>query len=110
MGSFRENEAQTATEIENTRGIGLTRNPNAKGPDWTGSDGKSYDALGPLPSQFFDRQWANLQYRITQHLGKADMVPIDVSGLTEQQANTVRQYLTDNATSFNGRVFIVGDE
>lgn len=109
VGQFRENEAKTAIEIENMRGVRLQRNPEGAGPDWVGSDGKSYDALGPVPSQFFDRQWAQLRYRITQHLTKADYVPIDVSGLTEQQVTTVKQYLTDNAAHLGSRVFLVGE-
>jgi hypothetical protein len=109
VAQFRENEARTAIEIENLRGVRLQRSPEGAGPDWVGSDGKTYDALGPVPSRFFERQWAQLRYRVTQHLAKADYVPIDVSGLSEQQVATVRQYLTDNAGQLDGRVFLVGE-
>lgn len=67
-GKFRPQEAATAARIEVDRGVQLQRYPSGHGPDWTGSDGKSYDAVGNFPAQYFDRQWTNLQQRITDHL------------------------------------------
>jgi hypothetical protein len=103
-GQFRQGEAETASRIENQTGVHLERSPDANGPDWKGSDGKTYDAVGNFPGKYFDQQWPNLQARITDHLGKADYVPVDVSQFSPEQIAQVQQYIQQ----FGSRVFIVG--
>jgi hypothetical protein len=103
-GQFRPNEAETGVRIEESRGVTLERSPDPKGPDWIGSDGKTYDAVGNFPSEHFDKQWPNLQDRIADHLNKADYVPIDVSQFRPEQVELVREYIKQ----FGDRVFIVG--
>ena len=103
-GQFRQTEAETASRIENETGVRLQRSPDAKGPDWKGSDAKTYDAVGNFPGKYFDQQWPNLQARIADHLGKADYVPVDVSQFSPEQIAQVQQYIQQ----FGSRVFIVG--
>lgn len=105
-GKFRPGEAETGLRIESERGVQLSRSPAAKGPDWVGSDGKTYDAVGNFPSQYFDQQWPNLQSRITEHLGKADYVPVDVSTFTPSQIAQVKAFIQQ----YGDRVFLVGEK
>ena len=103
-GQFRPAEAQTGARIENETGVALERSPEAKGPDWKGSDGKTYDAVGNFPAKYFDSQWSNLQQRIMDHLGKADYVPVDVSQFSPGQIAQVERFIEP----LGPRVFIVG--
>jgi hypothetical protein len=104
-GQFRPSEAETGTRIENERGIGLERSPQPKGPDWIGSDGKTYNAVGNFPGKFFDQQWENLQGRIKDHLNKADYVPVDVSQFSPEQIANVKELIGP----LGPRVFTVGE-
>jgi hypothetical protein len=52
---FRPAEAETAIRIELERGVTLTRAPEGHSCDWLDEAGKSYDAVGNFPPQFFDR-------------------------------------------------------
>jgi len=74
--------------------------------EWTDQNGKTYDALGPVPSQYFDQQWenGNIQASIREHLEKANYVPIDVTGLTAQQVTQVQAFVAPLGPS----VFLVG--
>jgi len=105
-GRFRPGEADTGIRIENERGVQLSRSPQAKGPDWIGSDGKTYDAVGNFPSQYFDQQWPNLQSKIADHLGKADYIPVDVSEFTPSQIAQVKAFIQQ----YGDRVFLVGEK
>jgi hypothetical protein len=105
-GTFRENEADTALRIESDRNVQLTRSPDKQGPDWIGSDGKTYDAVGPFEARFFDQQWQSLQRQIVRHLGeKADYVPVDVSKFTPEQIAKVKEFIEP----LGPRVFLVGE-
>lgn len=101
---FRPAEAQTGARIENETGVSLERSSEAKGPDWKGSDGKTYDAVGNFPAKYFDSQWGNLQQRIIDHLGKADYVPVDVSQFSPEQIAQVEKFIEP----LGPRVFTVG--
>lgn len=104
-GRYRKSEEETALRVEQKLGITLQRHPEDQGPDWTGSDGKTYDAVGNFPARYFDRQWASLQTAIRDHLGKADLVPVDVAQFTPAQIAQVRAFVEPLAP----RVFLVGD-
>jgi hypothetical protein len=103
-GKFRPNEYRTAMRIELTKGVVLTRASEQSGADWVDEDGVTYDAVGPVPSKFFEQQWENLQTRITGHLDKAYYVPVDIDGLTPGQVATVKQFIAP----LGPRVFLVG--
>jgi hypothetical protein len=100
---FRPGEAETAARIENERGVQLERFPG-DAPDWIGSDGKTYDAVGNFPAEHFDQQWDHLQERIVDHLYKADYVAVDVSQFTPEQTAQVEKF----TGQFGPRVFMVG--
>lgn len=102
---FRPGEAETAARIETERGVRLERFPG-DAPDWIGSDGKTYDAVGNFPAEHFDQQWDHLQERIGDHLDKADYVAVDVSQFTPEQTAQVNNYIDQ----FGPRVFTVGDK
>lgn len=104
-GQYRPGEAETGLRVEQQRGVTLSRYPESEGPDWIGSDGKTYDAVGNFPGKFFDQQWDQLKFRIEQHVGKADYVPVDVSQFAPEQIARVREYIQ----RFGDRVFVVGD-
>ncbi len=58
-----------------------------------------------LAKDFFDGEWSSVQSRIQDHLGKADCVPVDVSGLNSEQVQTVQGFVDSLG---NPSVFIVG--
>jgi hypothetical protein len=84
-GKFRPAEAETAVRIERERGVTLTRAPDGSLADWIDDAGRSYDAVGNFPPQFFDQQWVQFSYQIERHLSKADYVPVDVSRFTPER-------------------------
>ncbi|MGC4796222.1 WXG100 family type VII secretion target [Micromonospora saelicesensis] len=105
-GRFRPGEAETAVRLEQELGVRLQRAPADSSADWVDDAGRTYDAVGNFPAQFFDRQWPQLQYQIERHLEKADLVPVDVAKFTPQQVTRIEQFITDR--SLGPRVFIVG--
>jgi uncharacterized protein YukE len=106
QSKFRPGEAETALRIEQERGVTLTRAPQGSAADWLDEAGRTYDAVGNFPPQFFDRQWPQLAFQIERHLDKADFVPVDVSTFTPQQVAKVEQLIA--AKGLGPRVFILG--
>jgi uncharacterized protein YukE len=105
-GKFRPAEAETAVRIENQLAVRLERAPAGSPADWVDHTGRTYDAVGNFPTQFFDRQWSRLQYQIERHLRKADLVPVDVSKFSPDQVAKIVQFIADK--DLGPRVFIVG--
>ncbi|MEU8110847.1 WXG100 family type VII secretion target [Micromonospora sp. NPDC048947] len=105
-GKFRPGEAETAVRLEQEVGVRLQRAPADSSADWVDGAGRTYDAVGNFPAQFFDRQWPQLQYQIERHLDKADLVPVDVAQFNPEQVARIEQFITDR--SLGPRVFIVG--
>lgn len=92
--------------IEQALGITLERSPHpSKGPDWIGSDGLTYDAVGNFSGKHFGTQWERLQEKIADHLGKADRVPVDVRQFSRDQIALIRAHIE----RYGDDVFIVGD-
>ncbi|MFF5180655.1 WXG100 family type VII secretion target [Micromonospora sp. NPDC000316] len=106
-GRFRPGEAETAVRLEQKLGVQLSRAPADSSADWVDSAGRTYDAVGNFPGQFFDRQWPQLQYQIERHLDKADLVPVDVSRFSAEQVARIEQFI--EARGLGPRVFIVGN-
>lgn len=103
---FRPGEAETALRIERERGVTLTRAPADSHADWIDGAGRSYDAVGNFPPQFFDRQWPQFSYQMERHLGKADFVPVDVSQFTPAQIARIEAFIAERG--LGPRVFILG--
>ncbi|MFI7575890.1 WXG100 family type VII secretion target [Micromonospora sp. NPDC049497] len=106
VGRFRPSEAETALRVEQELGVTLTRAPADSSADWVDGAGRTYDAVGNFPGQFFDRQWPQLQYQIERHLDKADRVPVDVSKFSAEQTARIEQFIAER--SLGPRVFVVG--
>jgi uncharacterized protein YukE len=105
-GKFRPAEAETALRIEDEVGVTLTRAPSGSSADWVDDAGRTYDAVGNFPAQYFERQWPQLQYQIERHLDKADLVPVDVSRFSADQVAKIVEFIADR--KLGPRVFIVG--
>jgi hypothetical protein len=103
---FRPAEAETAVRIEQERGVTLTRAPAGHACDWLDETGRSYDAVGNFPPQFFDQQWPRFSEQIVLHLNKADYVPVDVSKFSPEQVVRIEQFVSEKGLA--PRVFIVG--
>lgn len=71
----------------------LWRAAKKTGVDWFDQHGRTYDAVGGFPGQYFDKQWKQLRKRILDHLDKADFVPVDVSGFSDDQIRRVREFI-----------------
>ncbi|MEU5873007.1 WXG100 family type VII secretion target [Glycomyces sp. NPDC047369] len=105
-GRFRPGEAETALRLEQELGVRLHRAPADSSADWVDDAGRTYDAVGNFPGQYFDRQWPQLQYQIERHLDKADLVPVDVSRFAPEQVARIEQFIGDRR--LGPRVFVVG--
>jgi hypothetical protein len=105
-GKFRPTEADTAVRIERERGVTLTRAPAGSRADWIDESGRSYDAVGNFPPQFFDQQWPQFSFQIERHLEKADYVPVDVSRFTPEQITRIENFIVERG--LGPRVFILG--
>jgi hypothetical protein len=105
-GKFRPAEEETALRIEQELGVTLKRAPGGSSADWVDEAGRTYDAVGNFPSQYFDKQWPQLQYQIERHLDKAELVPVDVSKFTPEQVAKIQQFIADK--NLGPRVFVVG--
>jgi hypothetical protein len=81
----------TGVHVEQLLGVRLSR---SKDPavDWVDANGKTYDAVGPFQGKFFDKQWPQFSDRIVDHLGKADIVPVDISQFNPEQQAVVRAF------------------
>jgi RHS repeat-associated protein len=99
---FVRSEMETALRVESQRGVSLTRSTGTA-EDWFDQYGRSYDAIGNFPGEFFDREWENLKDQTVTHLAKAQFVPVDVSQFTPAQTAMVRDFIAQ----FGSRVFIV---
>jgi hypothetical protein len=108
VGKLRVSEYHTAIHIMEERSVHLERaQPGTRG-DWFDADGVSYDAVGGFNGQHLrtPREWKNFLGQIDRHLGKADLVPVDVSGFSPAQIARVRAHVE----SLGDRVFIVGEQ
>ena len=62
--------------------------------DWIDDLGRTYDQLGnPVASQHWAYQESNFLQQISDHVAKADFAVIDMTGFTQSQIDTVRQYV-----------------
>jgi hypothetical protein len=105
-GKFRPAEAETAVRIEQERGVILTRAPSGSRADWIDEAGRSYDAVGNFPPQYFDQQWPQFSYQIERHLEKAEFVPVDVSRFTPEQVARIENFIAERG--LGPRVFTLG--
>jgi hypothetical protein len=72
--------------------------------DWFDEEGTTYDAVGGFPGKFLDAQWDAFIGQIYRHLGKADLIPVDVSRFSPEQKARVQKAVGH----LGPRIFIVG--
>lgn len=101
--AFNLSEAEIATRLEKDVGP-LERYPHTQGPDWIDARGRTYDALGPVPSQHFDGESFNKQ--ISKHLTKSDEVVVNLQGLSKDQSDAVRTYVRSLSSDEQARIRI----
>ena len=104
-GRYRPAEMETAHRVQHRDRVKLTRSEDPT-VDWVDELGRTYDAVGSgLPTAHFDRQWQQLRKRITDHVDKADFVPVDVASLSPSQQATVKAFVDSLG---NDNVYVVG--
>ncbi|MFQ2874435.1 hypothetical protein [Mycobacterium sp. TY814] len=90
--------------MEAERGVQLARSPH-EGMDWIDiRTGKAYDAIGNFDGKYLDTD--QFLSKLTNHLDKADYVPVDVSQFSAEQRSDIRRFID---TLGNPNVLIVGD-
>ncbi|NUW41247.1 hypothetical protein [Nonomuraea rhodomycinica] len=117
---FRADEAASAMLFEAQSSVRLSRykppapepgQPTPPSPDWVGSDGLRYDAMGRnLTPAIFAEHWAgnggNLKATIAKHVAKADVTIFDVSKLGASELATLRAYYQE--MGWSSKVSFVG--
>jgi RHS repeat-associated protein len=105
--SFRAIEAQVATRLESQLGRRLSRDLSGAA-DWVDDIGRTYDAVGPIPSQHFNLQ--SVTNSIGGHLNKQGLnkVVVDLSGLSSSQASQVSRYISNLPSSQANKIMILG--
>ncbi|MEV1245689.1 hypothetical protein ACIBO2_52800 [Nonomuraea sp. NPDC050022] len=117
---FRADEAASATLFEAQSSVRLSRytppkpgpgQPTPPNPDWVGSNGLTYDAMGrDLTPQRFADHWAgnggNLKATIAKHVNKADVTIFDMSKLGASELATLRAYYQE--MGWSSKVSFVG--
>ena len=62
--------------------------------DWVDDLGRTYDQIGdPATSQYWASQERRFLQQISNHVAKADYAVLDMTGFTQSQIDTVRQYV-----------------
>ncbi|GLY33110.1 hypothetical protein [Kineosporia sp. NBRC 101731] len=101
---FRNGEYRTAIRVMEERDVRLVRAGRDDSWDWVDVDGRTYDAVGGFPGQYLDGQWDHFCGQIRRHLGKAELVPVDVSQFRADQIERVQRFIAP----LGPRVFMVG--
>ncbi len=71
-------------------------------PDWYTADGTTYDAFGPFNAkadQFFQQNWPKTSDNLLKHSTKADVVLLDVTGLSSGNEQQILQFVKDKSLS-----------
>lgn len=84
--------------MENKYGVQLMRwaGPfGKKSPDWFDANGTTYDAYGPFDPRYFKTNWDNGKTKasLKAHAEKADIVPVDITGLDAGQVSLLKDYI-----------------
>lgn len=102
---FRAAEGEAGYRLEAQIGRRLTRDRTGA-VDFVDSKGTTYELVGAgLKSKHFDFEAVTREIR--SHLGKADRVAVDVSGLTRSQADSVRNFVNGLAREESSRIRVL---
>ena len=105
--TFRAIEAQVGTRLESQIGRRLSRDLSGAA-DWVDDLGRTFDAVGPIPSKHFNLQ--SVTKSISSHLNKQglDKVVVDLRGLSSSQAAQVSRYISNLPSSQSSRIIVLG--
>ena len=77
--------------------------------DWVDSEGRAYDQIGnPRASQFWNQQRTNFMNQIDRHIGKADVVVLDLTGFTADQIAEVRAHIESLPPAQQAKIVRIG--
>lgn len=92
-GRFSTEEELAAIELEKRTGL-LRRDPSGDS-DWLDQSGRSYDAVGPIPTSIpagkFDL--SSFLEQIVRHARKADFAVVDVRNLSGADQDAVVEFV-----------------
>ena len=103
-GAYNHGEYETSQRVQSERGVRLERSDDPR-VEWVDQHGRTYDAMGPIPSEYFDKSWRKTMLSLDKHVEKADFTPFDVTGLSPEQIARVKDYIKQ----YGDRVFVVGE-
>jgi hypothetical protein len=105
-GQYRHSEAVTATKLERRINRTIDRYKD-DAYDWIDDAGRTYDAVGPVPSQFFDEK--SFLGAIRSHLGTPglDYTVIDTLGLTRSQIERIQIFYTTLSRADQAKIIIL---
>jgi hypothetical protein len=91
----REQEALTAHKFEikvraDGKKISLFRFPEV-GPDWIDEQGYTYDAIGPIPEEYYNLE--EVFGQVLKHLKKTQFVIVNVFGLGREKWKKLQERL-----------------
>ncbi|XLS30595.1 SpvB/TcaC N-terminal domain-containing protein [Flavobacteriaceae bacterium M23B6Z8] len=107
---WQPREAETAANLEARTGRRLRRARRDEVGDWVDASptsGRTYDAVGPVPAEHFDR--VSFTNQITGHLQKQglDRVVVDLSGLADNSVRDVRAFVESLDQASQARIIMI---
>jgi len=104
---FNPLEGAAGVRFEQATGIGLHRSTDVAF-DWVDDLGRTYDAVGPAPAQYFDP--ISFNRAVDTHIGKKGLntVVVDVTGLRAGQIAAVRQHVASLPSADQARIVGLG--
>lgn len=103
-GAYNHGEYETSQRVQSERGVRLQRSDDPR-VEWVDQYERTYDAMGPIPAQYFDKSWRKTMLSLDKHVEKADFTPFDVTGLSPEQVARVKEHIKQ----YGDRVFVVGE-
>jgi hypothetical protein len=105
---FIEREALHGARLSEYLGTYVTRSGHI-GADFIASNGTTYDAMGPVPSEHFNAK--SFSKSLSSHLKKSvDRISIDVTGLNNAQQQAIRDDVSTRSESDQDRIDVIGLE
>ncbi len=102
-------EEYSRRRFERIYGTSMTPNPKQNGPDWIGSDGKTYDQIGnPDSILHWTRERSNFFRQIHQHLAKADFTVIDLTGFPQHIKDDISNFVLSLPASEFSKIKPIG--
>lgn len=108
-GVFKDAEALHGARLSDYLGVDVVRSTHVGADFVDPRTGKTYDAMGPVPTEHFDIR--SFSKSLSSHLKKSvDRVSIDGTGLTQQQQQQIRDDVKDRPENERDRIDMIGFE